>query len=463
MLENLQKLFDLIVEAPLDWFNGKDGKPDVKGTPKIEGVRCESYHELVEAWDCTYGKAKEKGERPKVALQWSDNIDVAFSVMLAVIASTKQQGAQVWLRVIGPPGSAKSTLCAALEANKQYVHTISKLTGFHSGANFGGASNSLLDKIKNMTNIVNEGDMIVSSPNKDTILSELRDLWGGKFTATYRNGQCYAEEGIRATFILAGTSTLRKLNKSSAGDRFIDVIIHELKIKGGEDEGERELLKTVARLAVERTKSESHETTSSQDTLEKVAALQKTVGFVKYLRESSPQRLGKVEVSKTILDNCINLAQLVAYLRARPDIAAKEGEGVEKELATRLTEQFIRLAICLSLVMDTEIDKEVMRRVAKVAKDTCKGASLDICEALLEKELDIKGLEARTQYQPPTLRHFKDVLLGLGCIRADNNRALSGATRRATGVYRLTPQMTGLLKNLYRLLGVQPKQQEVVK
>lgn len=447
MLEGLQRLFDLIVDIPHSWLNGKVTESE---PAKIEEAECTSYKELIDVWDISYNNPGEKDK--KVALKWSYNIDVAFSVMLAVVASTKQQGAQVWVRVLGPPGSVKTTLCAAIEANKRYVTTHAKLTGLHSGANFGGGDNSLLERIRNKTNVVNEGDMIVSSPNKDVILMELRDLWSGKFTATYRNGKHYEEDGIRSTWILAGTGTLRRLNKSSAGDRFLDVIIHERQVKGGEDVGERDLLKIVAKLAVERTKSESQDELTTFDTAEKILALQKTAGFVTYLRESSPQKIDKVEVPTTVLNACINLAQLVAYMRARPDIKHTEGDETEVELATRLTEQFIRLAMCLAIVMDRPIDAEILRRLAKVAKDTCKGASLTICEALLEQPRDVKGLEAKTGMKTDTVRGFKDILLAIGCIRADNTVAMSGATRRATGVYRLTPQMTGLLKNLYSLL-----------
>lgn len=451
MLERLQHLFDLIVTPPDDWFKGKITEA-IPETKRVDAIECTSYEDLVHAWDPTYNGKKKPEPGQKRALQWSANIDIAFSAMLAVVASTKQQGSQLWLRVMGPPGTAKSTLCAAIEANKDFVFGMSKMTGFHSGSNFGGSSNSLIPQIRNMTVVVNEGDMLLTAPNLPQILSELRDLYTGKTTAHYKNGQSYEEKGLRVTFILAGTSTLRRLNRSAAGDRFIDVVVYERQVHGGEDIGERDLLKAVFKMAVSRTKNESSEGMETHDTPEKTLALQKTVGFVKYLRETSPQKLAEVEVTRLTEDSCIALAQLTSYMRARPDIKA-DAEETEVELASRLTEQFQRLAMCLSVVLNRPIDKEILRRVAKIAMDTSKGPSFTLCQALMEKPLDVKGMEARTDMKTDTVRHFKEILRRIGCIKADNNRSLSGATRRTTGVYRLTPQMVSLMNNLYRLLG----------
>lgn len=60
-------------------------------------------------------------------------------------------------------------------------------------------------------------------------------------------------------------------------------------------------------------------------------------------------------------------------------------------MATRLTRQFIRLAVCLAAVIQApSITPDVQRRMRKVAVDTSRGKTMDIA-AILYKTAD-KGL-----------------------------------------------------------------------
>jgi hypothetical protein len=444
--------------VPASWFEGSKAKSVAHSQPTSPPMECRSYEELVDVWRDT----RNEPEGKPGALYWTDTIDVTFSSMLSVIASTKLQGAQLFLRVLGPPGTVKTTLCEALSANKQYTFPMSQMTGFHSGQD----GNELFQLIDGKTVIMNEGDMLLHAANRDQTLAQIRDMWSGKIRAHYRNGVSYALEGLRTTFIIAGTATLRKLNRSAAGDRFLDTVVYERANKGSADKQEMDLLNRVALMALTRCGAESDGTPESQDDPLKVRAVQKTAGFVSWLRETAPKQAGELikEVTSNIKANrppawaisCIQLAQLVAYMRARPDDKS-ESDETEVELASRLTEQFIRLAVCQSIVLGRPVDDEVMRRVARVAKDTCWGRTFKIASTILEHgAMDLRGLEHRLGYKKDTVESCVTILKTIGCVRAEKQVAVSGAYGRQAHILKLAPQTSGLLTKLHDLIGKSP-------
>lgn len=429
----LERIFGMIEPAPQEWFEGVEAPKAGLSGPSIPILPCSSYEELLGAW--------------RKAMFMTDSIDITLSAMLATCASTKLQGSQVWLRVIGPAGSAKTTLCEALATCKEYTHCMSIVTGFHSGyamPGAGGEDVSPILKILNKTAIINEGDMLLKAPNRDQTMAELRDLYSGVARNQYKNGKSNEYCGIRTTFILAGTPSLRQLNRSALGDRFLDCIIHE-KAKGLATKFETDLVRAVVAMSVARCKAESDGTPESLDTPEKIRAYQMTGGYVAWLRQNVFKKIKDLEVTQAIVDLCSDLGQMVAVLRTRPDKNSED--PAEAELPTRLGEQLMRMAMCLAVVLDRPIDKEVMRRVAKIAKDTCFGTSYDIVRVLrtggaLEPKTIINRVGVNSEIVNKTLA----VLLALECTKTDMN------ANRSKFVYRLSPQMLVLLSKLDRLL-----------
>jgi hypothetical protein len=443
----LQLLLSLLKPVPKEWFEEAGETPP---QPPVEPLECASYAELVEAWSDT--RDVPGGKRG--ALVWSESIDVAFSLMLAVVASTKQIGAQLFLRVIGPPGSAKSTLCLALEANDKYCKAISMQTGFHSGQ--GG--NSLWDEMDGKCCIINEGDMLVTATNRDATLSQMRDCWTGKVTAHYRNGVKYTKSGLRTPFIVAGTPTLRRLNRSAAGDRFLDIILDNKRSRLVSSDDELKLLRRVYRIEMEDGLEESDGQPESQQSPEKVIATRKTVGYIDYIREVlMKENYRKIHEPDWVIDSCIKLAKLVAHMRARPDEKDEEQETVV-EMETRLICQFGRLARCLALVMNKPaIDAEVMRRVAKVAHDTSRGLTYKIARLLQEGSRDNSGIASKLGYTPQHTAPCVRILHCIGWIKADMAPLVSGAKGVRKGVYRLTPAAQVLMTRLRQLMNPNAK------
>lgn len=450
MYKQLQLLLSKVKPFPKEWYSDKpNGKqPDEPEEKPVELVECSSYAELVEAWRDETHEGGKKG-----ALHWTIDIDITFSFMLAIVASTKQQGAQLWGRVIGKPGSAKTSLCEAIGANRDYCKNWSKFTGLHSGDSKVADEDKNINQIQNKTNIINEGAMIVEASKEvqSTILSELRDIWSGIIRADYKNGEKQDKTGIRSTWIIAGTNSLRTLNREQMGDRFLDSIIYKDDNAGSEEEDR--LLDTIADIALDDVFAEHAEDDDKQDSTERRLAVSKTVGFVKYLRENTGRILATQfkRPPKEVKQSFRQLAQLVAYMRVRSDTKT-EVMNIESELGTRLTAQITRLAVCMAVVLGKkEVDDEVMWRVACIANDTCTGMTYNVVKSVTEKPRSVSAIAATTRYSEEKVRHSIEILHQIKCVRADNTKT-AGSPGKATGLWRLSPQVVSLLKHLNVLL-----------
>src|SRR5690606_14950694 len=106
-----------------------------------------------------------------------------------------------------------------------------------------GEDYSLISKLGGKTLVVKDGDTLLQSPNLGQILSEARDLYDTVSRSSYRTKQGGRDyQGVRMTFILCGTSSLRKIDSSELGERFLDCVIME----GIDNDLEDEILWRVA-------------------------------------------------------------------------------------------------------------------------------------------------------------------------------------------------------------------------
>ncbi len=116
------------------------------------------------------------------------------------------------------------------------------------------------------------------------------------------------------------------------------------------------------------------------------AAYKATGDYVRWLRTNTDDLLAALEASpehdERLVYHCSLLGDFTADMRARPDPPRKDGVKEElstKELPSRLTKQYVRLAACLAVVMNRpSVDEDVLALVTKVACDTAKGKTLDL-------------------------------------------------------------------------------------
>lgn len=358
--ENLDALLCNLTAVPASW-------PVVKGgSEELTALLCTSWTHLQEAW--------------QKAMEWTPGLDKTLAVCLASVVSTQTVGEQLWVKIMGPPSCGKSTIAEALAVAKKYVYSRDQLTGLHSGYKSdkeGTEDHSLLHKIIGKTFVLKDGDTLLQSSNLGQILSEFRAAYDGSSRVYYRHGLDRAYENFRFTWILLGTSSLRTLDSSELGARFVDCIVMD-KIDAGL---ERKVLKYVVQKAIRNAAVVVNGKAETSQDIRLVRAKRLTGGYVNYLRENAGELMGAVDIPHENEELIMQCGEFVAFLRARE--STKQKEVAEREFSSRLVEQYARLTICLAVVMGRpRVDDVVMSRVREIAMDTARGRSLNLVRYL---------------------------------------------------------------------------------
>jgi hypothetical protein len=368
------ELLAMLGPPPDEWL-GKAAASAPSSTPRLETLPCTSWADLVAAWKATFS--------------WSDPLDITLSTLIATNLSTRFLGDQVWVRILGNAGSGKTTLCSAMKVFEQGVFSVSQFTGVHSGDKSSGGDAGLIPHINGKSFIINEGDTLLKNPNRDKLMSDLRDLHAGFASNLFMNGVRYIYEGIRTTVILAGTSRLRELNSSSLGDRFLDCNIYDQRSRTEE----RQLVRNDLRVKMRTFLQQSNCEATTQDSPERIRACQLTGGYLEYLHATVNDKLRNLKDSTEFSDSCETLGDLIAHMRSQPH---DDETPVEKEVHFRLSSQIAKLGVFQAIVLGRQLDGEVLRRLAKVSHNTCHGINYDISNKLWElSALDATSLEMR--------------------------------------------------------------------
>lgn len=368
--DRVQALAELLAKvevAPADWFspsmNGKHINHVVALRPEVEPTQCRTWAACEAAW--------------KDAQEWRQVAADVMCVMLAVATSTLQGGNQLFLQVIGSPSSGKTALCEGLLVSS-HCHALEHLTGFHSGYKKPGSPDadcSLIARINGKTLVTCEGDVIMASPRFDEIMSQQRRIFDGTSGATYKNtDEDTLHQGLRTPWIMAGTPALLDKDQARLGDRFMRIIMED-----PDDGMKRKISRRAFMNEMDAMMETSNGTAGSilNPKLRKAYAL--TGGYVDWLRANVETLLPTTTVPEDIMEKCIDLAELAADLRARPNYDARKQEQHDsKEMPYRLAAQFGRMARCLAIVKNSPVDGESLRVVRKVALDTAAGMSLNI-------------------------------------------------------------------------------------
>ncbi len=426
-------LLDKIEPIPADWIAGRSVTTARTGGVEIECVDCRSWDVLVKAWQS--------------AMMWTEGLDRALSVMLASICSVKAIGDQLWVKIISPASSGKSTLCEAISVNKKHVVAKSTIRGFHSGFKSdrsGAKDNSLIADLYDKTLITKDGDTLLQSPNLAQILSEARDIYDSTSRTHYRHGLKRDYEGVRMTWILCGTSALRQIDTSELGERFLDCVIME----AIDIDLENQILLRVANRTDRGMGLEADGTLESQQDPDQAKAMQLTGGYINYLRANARDLLVEIKSTPKALDRCIQLAKFVAYMRARP--STRQIETAERELAARLVSQLVRLAKCLAVVLNKkDIDNEVMRRVRMVALDTARGATLETIKHIYnagERGISAMALAVYNNQTPEKENAMLRFLRNIKVIALQSSKVPGMASVKP--MWKLTPEITQLYESV---------------
>lgn len=437
----LRELLEKIHPIPGDWVAGRSLATRRSGGTDMEALECGDWTTLIKSW--------------RRAMKWTPGLDKALAVMLACVTSVKAVGDQLWCKVIGPASCGKSTLCEALSVNKKHITAKSTIRGFHSGYKTdrdGAEDNSLAVTLYDKTLITKDGDTLLQAPNLSQILSEARDIYDGTSRTHYRNRMGRDYQGLRMTWILCGTSSLRQLDASELGERFLDCVIMD----SIDDDLEDEILWRVVNRAERNMNQEANGAIETQHDPDMAKAMQLTGGYVDYLRDNAIELLGKIHTSDEAKRRCMDLGKFVAYMRARP--SKKQDEMAEREFSARLVIQMMRLSKCLAVVLNkAEIDNEVMERTRSVALDTARGISLEVAKVIHsagEDGMPFATLNRTVTYPEGALRSLLIFLRRIGALEYLTKQGRDASYLLQKPRWRLTPKLVKLYGRVMNATGV---------
>lgn len=327
---------------------------------RLRPLACRSWEEVRASWD----------HRTGGAVRWRQCLEDILVSSLAVAISTQQQGEQVFLLVVGPPGAGKTRIVSSLLVS-DHCYPFENLSGMFSGwrSGFGDDDYSMLARMNGKTLITPEGDVLVNSKNFDETMANLRRIFDGSISQDYKTlKEQRRYDGLRCPIIIAGTHVMmRVMSQPQKGDRFLRIVAD--KPPASE---ERAILLNAAGTAWNSVGQTSNCSPDTQMSPKITKAYQLTGGYLNHLRERASELIGNVQGD--VLEPCSDLAQFTSHLRGRPAMDRwnrQVDEAARREMPARLVQQYARLARCVAAVTGKrEVDHAVMRVVRKVALDT---------------------------------------------------------------------------------------------
>jgi len=325
--------------ASYEWVMSLFNKIEDLGKPLIDSpiqadVTCKTFDELV-------GRCKE-------SYYFTSDMELLLLLMLSSIYSLRIEGEQLWLRVIGPPGSSKTTLARVVGSSESTILR-DTFTGLLSGWKDDDASDaSLIPMITNKALIVKEADALLRQPNYDQIMSQLRAFYDKDIAATYLNRVNINYKNIRCSFVLCGTHVLRGIDNVALGDRFLDFELHV-----SEDDKDHISDKMLDR-SIEAGES-------GKNPENKVWEAAK--GFIDHYMSCYD---GVAKIDKSTRSRIKDYSKLIAYMRAKVqrDRSGNILYRPHAEVPSRLIGQLVKLYQCAPRVLNLETPNDLVHKLA---------------------------------------------------------------------------------------------------
>lgn len=430
----------------------------------VSGSASEGYDSSIKARPCaSYAELIHQLQEGKDGLHVDEGIHDTFATMVATTLGVKLGSLPIWLDVVGPASSGKTTLITALEAAYNLTFSISKFTGMFSGF-VAKADPGMIPKVNGRCLLIKDLTPTLGSPDFRKIMGELRDIYDGRATAHYGNEMSYDYQNVNFGIITCVTEKIYELgnNLSDVGERFLRITIdkkwkpdgtHELYA----DRRERQNKAAVRGVLSGMLGTVCNDAPPPATRLHKSA----TWGLLNHLVDKVFNEQDFVRALADSFDPegpmfrlCEALAEWVVVCRSR--IARDRRDDItyrqNVENSARLTGQFTKLGVALCIVFDTVTpNADVLRIMRKVAFDTGWNYSLEILNRLSFK--GFQSLEDLSSFlglsQTQVDRQLEDLQL-LGAVEYEKLSHYSGAGGRPYHSYKLKPRM----RELANLLGI---------
>lgn len=378
------------------------------GEYEPEGIPTESAVSAVDSFpllrDGTRPSLRETFDAYRRRLKMTPDMEDALRVIYAVVITTQIPGDPLWVHIAGPPGACKTELVmsCSLVANTFSRSTVT-VHSLVSGWKSNGTDPSLIPMfygkaflLKDYTELLN-----LPAPQKHEIGSIFRGAYDGRVEKSFGNGVTRIFEGF-FNMLSGVTPAIFAERDASLGERFL--IFHMQKGTGLQ-------VHDVIRMAFDSVGRE-------REMKAEIGEAAKAFLEYKIVPEDIP------DVSDEIKEKCINLAQLLSYMRASTtrDITRERFlYRAQTEVGTRPAKQIHKLLLGLGLQNNPpSIGAEEYRICSRVVIDSCIGWNMDSLRVLIAEDgLTLDDICERADIPKTTLRDQLEELTMLGVLRKE--------------------------------------------
>lgn len=410
---------------------------------EVEPLPCDSFEELC-------GHFAEH-------LFWTQNLQDVLLALLTTNLSTRIVDNPLWLYVLGPPASGKTTLIECVAAETQHSYSTSRMTGVHSGfkeekgdQNDYGMVPRMLDKML----LIKDGTLLLTmnSIARQGILGELRDLYDGSSVADYRNNKHVQYDATNFTIGIGITPEIRRFarTETALGERFLMVEIWD---SGTTQHVLRSIRNTIESFKFNLESIHQRSQAEIEDEMiirpghyGKMLELKRyTTGFIRFLHDTAIFR-PMPEVPAWYEHRVAALATVVAISRTLVTRDRNSGDDPvimpTAESPMRVASQLAKMGLSSALLLNKRaIDLEVYRPLVRYAHDSAWGWPFQILRLIADANhpLTVEELMLSLALSDKTVRRRLSDLFLLGAIRKRAVRADENDSneREATG-YSLT-------------------------
>lgn len=387
-------------------------------------------------------------------LHIDEGIHDTFAAMVAVTFAVKLGSLPLWMHVIGPASSGKTTLITALEGAYNLTYSVSKFTGMFSGF-VAKKDPGMIPKVNGRCMLIKDLTPLLSSPEFVKIMGELRDIYDGRATAHYGNEMAYDYPNVNFGIISCVTEKIfdYQNNMSAVGERFLRICIDRRWNNDGTFayfDDRRELQKAAAvrgmlsqitgtilpNDVVPATKRQKSSTWGLLNhTIDRIF---NELDFIRKLAEN-------FDPSGNLYRLCESLAEWVAISRSTVDRNRQNDISYRQnvENATRLTVQFTKLGIALCILFDKVLPDEVVLRIMrKIAFDTGFSFNLEILNRLAYKgQQNVDDLAQFLELSDTQVNRQLEDLMVFNAVSFEKLPNLTGNRGRAFHGYHLSPKL----------------------
>jgi len=399
----------------LNIINNALTRIDLDTVVTVKAKACHRFEELISVY--------------KENLVITDSFVDCLAICCAVHIAVRLESDPLWIYLVGPPSSGKSTICDLLSSDEHHTRALSKFTGLVSGSRQG---QHLIPLLQNKCVIVKDGTLLLESTPQQlaNVYGELRDIFDGSLEARYRNGVSASFSNISFGMIIGITERIYGMNMSALGERFLHCRL--------ETDRNNEILRNNSAITslLQGIKLNVAEGNDDGDARSFPKQRAVTAGFLNHLHSRLSNEtilLPKYKPEDITLIQA--LADVIACSRA--SVPRQRNEDIaytsRPEASTRVAKQLTRLAVCLCYVYGTNGFTEAIRNnLRKVALDTSfsKQHELIRCVALSANGLNKSSLAVMAEMNIDTCTRRIEDMISLGIFNKEKEATRNGRGRK---------------------------------